>query len=228
MKYPIELPFWLQGATEARLCWAEDDDEGGDEGDDGDEGDETDPKLGVGDRKAAKYSEEDVENLKKALAVERRRAKTLDRETRLTKKQKEDEELAKKGELEAATEKLTRSEQRVQALGAQFKKSAMDSALREEARRLNFIDPEDALTMVDRSEIEVDQDDDDPAKVDIDKESLKKAVKSLADRKKHLLKSGTEDDEPTGSSFGGGSSRTGKKKTAQQELMERYPSLQQG
>ncbi len=219
MNHITMLPFWAQGATQRFLRWAEEpdpDDDGDDSDDSGDEG---------GEKPAPKYSEDDVAGLKKALAAERARAKKLDRAQRLTEQQKADKAAAEKGEVEALTAKLTRAEETNKRLAVAYKESALTSAIEREARKLNFIDIEDALLQVNRSEIEVDQDDDDPAAVEVNAESVKKAVKALADRKKHLLKSGTEDDNPSGSSFGGGTSRTSKKKTQEDELRDRYPAL---
>jgi hypothetical protein len=60
------------------------------------------------------------------------------------------------------------------------------------------------LTLVDRSKITVDQDKDAPEDVEVDETSVKKAVKALADTKKHLVKSGEGSGTRTGGRYGGG------------------------
>ena len=67
------------------------------------------------------------------------------------------------------------------------------------------------------------QDDDDPSVITIDQKSIAAQVKALSTKKPHFIKTGTEDGEPTGSSFGG--TKTPKKTNRSDELKAAYPSL---
>ena len=169
------------------------------------------------------FSAEEIDNLVKTMKAERARANRLEGEKKKREKDAEDAKLKEQGEITLLTKKLEDEKQKAQRLGNMFFRTALDSAIEREAKLLNFIDTDDAVSGVDRSLIEAEQDPDDPSVIAIDQASIKKAVKALADRKKHLVRTGTEDNQPSGSSFGGTKQKTGDKET--ERLTSLYANL---
>lgn len=163
-----------------------------------------------------------VKGLKSALAKERRERARLEKEAKARAKADEEAELKKKSDIEQAQERERKANERLEKLTAGYRTSAIDRAIERAAK--DFIDPDDAISGVDRSEILVEQDPDDPAKVTVDQKSVERAVKALGAKKSHFLKAGTTDGEPTGSQRSG-SRRQDNEKTAEQVYRDRYPSL---
>lgn len=145
----------------------------------------------------------DVDSLKKALEAERRLRTKAEKANKVKEQAEADKALQEQGEIVALKTKLEREQEKNSKLARGYLADKLNDAIREEARSLNFIDVTDALTDKVRGEISVEQDDDEPSTVVIDMATLKTAVKNLASAKPHLIKSGTEDGEPTGSSMGG-------------------------
>lgn len=178
---------------------------------------------------------DDVAELKESLRKERQLRRKAEREARKSAKKKtqtkEDKDLeATRSELEATrvkTEKLARG----------LANTKVDAAILEEARNAGFIDPTDALLDSVRREVDFDQDDEDPSDIEIDMDSVKDAVKDLADRKKHLISSGdgTQSENNNSSTS---STRTGNRVKRKQgagpegkteeELRKLYPNLNLG
>lgn len=186
------------------------DDEDDDEGDDGD-----DPKK----------LKEKLEAKEKALRQERKLRRQAQREARQAKGKKADDD--KSGEDDEAKKQLEAERTKNTRLADRLRKKEIDDAIREAATKLNFIDPTDALIDDVRREIDFDQDKDDPTDIDIDLDSVRDAVKELADRKKHLIGKPGEGN-PSGGRF---SSRRrkqddGDNNTKLGTLQSRYPSLQ--
>lgn len=212
------VPIWLL----APLHFYEGD-PGGDGGDGGDSGDDD----GGGDDDGLtpdELAKGNTEGLLKALQQERADRKKAQGELKKRTKAEEDAKLLEQGEVVKLKADLDARDERLKKLGSKYLKDKLDSAIREEARRLKFIDVSDALGGVDRSQITVEQDEDDPAEVAIDEPSLKKAMKALADSKKHLIQSGTPDGNPTGEGFGG-SGKSKDKNNKAEELRKLYPNL---
>lgn len=199
-----------------------DGDGGSNDGDPGDgegEGDEGDSSDGT----APKPKGEADGGLKAALAAERARANKADKELKALRKAKADADLAEKSELDQLTAKEQAANDKVARLSAGFLRTALDGAIRSEAAKLGFIDATDAIDGVDRTALSYEQDDDDPSVITIDQKSIAAQVKALSTKKPHFIKTGTEDGEPTGSSFGG--TKTPKKTNRSDELKAAYPSL---
>lgn len=223
----IKLPYWLLSSMV--VLGAEDDPTQGDgnggkndddhEDDDGDTGDvEGVDKL------------PDTHPLKIALKKEReanransKELRRLQREAAAAQKAKDEQDLAEKSELEQATIKLQKAEERANALAAGYLKSSLDRAIEQAAREAHFIDPNDAITSIARDSISFEQDENDPSRVTIDPKTVKAAVKALADKKPHWVSSGTDDNGATGSKFSGTPPKN--KKTDAERLAELYPSL---
>jgi len=187
----------------------DDPDEDEDEDDDEDEHDDKDdPKT---------------KGLRSALAKERAAAKANARELKKLQKEKAERELAGKSESEQEKAKREAAESKLTKLAEGFKRTAVTSAIEKAAAKAGFIDTQDAVdALINSDDLGVEQDEDDPSDVTIDPKSIEKAVKALATKKPHFLKSGTEDGEPTGGQFGGSKQ---KKPTGDEEILAKYPSL---
>ncbi len=193
------------------------------EGTGGDEGAGSD--SGADDDSNDEHDDADNERtkgLRSALAKERARANKAEKAARAAQKEKEDRELAEKSEIEQAQILAQKATERAEKLSNGFLQRSLNDSIRQAARDLNFIDPTDAIEGVDRSGITYEQDSDDPSDVQIDDATVVAAVKALAKRKAHFIRTGTDDGEPTGSSMGG--SRK-KKSTTEDELRSKYPAL---
>lgn len=221
-----ELPEWLRNAI---ICGAdgEDDNEGENDPDPDDDSDDGDDGTNEGDDGAPRPEDPTVK-LRSALDKERK-LRREERKKRIAAereaKAKADTEASKEeaADLKKAQEELAAASEKTSKLAARLLKKEVNDAILAEARAQKFIDPTDALVETVISEVDVDQDDEDPADIDIDEASVKAAVKKLADKKKHLISvSGTQ--EPSGGRF---NRRQGgdKEKTSEQKLRETYPSL---
>ena len=212
------LPTWL---TLIDLRFAEGEDDGGDSGDNkGDTG--GDDKK---DDEVDQPGKDDNAGLLKALQEERALRKKAEKDNAKRTQAEKDKELLEQGEIVKLKADVEARDERLKKLGERYFKDKVDAAIREEARKFNFIDVSDALAGVDRSIIAAEQDDDDPATVAWEPANLTKAVKQLAESKKHLIKQGTDDGEPTGSSYGGGKGNKGKEKNSEDNLKALYPNL---
>lgn len=231
MLHNADLPEWLRegvifsGAEEDGADGGAD---GSDDGDGGDDGEDTgsDDTGGAGDDGDGEDNPKRAGSkaaLLKELAAERKKRQRLEREALARKKAEDDAELAKQDAVTQEKTKREQAEARAQKLAEGFRTSEVNRVVREVARELHFHDPSDALVSSVLSEIEVEQDEDDPSIVEVDEASVQRAVKSLAAKKKHLIKSGTDDDEPSGSPFS--SRRKTKKPTKDEEYISTYPSL---
>lgn len=137
----------------------------------------------------------------------------------------EDERLSEKEKLEKARDELAQ-----QLAGLRSETSTLASALKQErlhrlveaeAYRLNFSDPTDAVRLLDFQALE-DGDGDKP----LSPEAVQKALKTLADSKAYLLKSGKPSPPTTNAGAGGaggGSAKEGaEKKKALLEKGRKY------
>lgn len=168
--------------------------------------------------------EEDVSGLKTALEKERANVKARDKELAKLKKRDEDADLAKKDEVEQANIKAQRAEEKATKLAAGLRRTSLNSAIEKAAEKLGFIDTDDAIAGVEVPDDAIEQDEDDPSDITIDSAAVLKAVKALATKKPHFIKSGTEDGDATGNQFGGNNRKP--KKTSDETLREKYQALQ--
>jgi len=208
----LELPEWILGAEgEDDANDADGDDSGNDEGSqDAAHDDADDPKV-IG--------------LKTALAQERLTAKQMKAELKELRKLKEEKaarELADKSDLEQALIREEQEKNKTAKLAAGFLNERISNAVRVAAQAANFIDPEDAISGVDRASLVYEQDTSDPSVITLDVKSVQKAVKDLATRKPHFVRAGTDDGEPTGGKFGGAKT---KRQTDTDTLKSFYPGL---
>lgn len=188
------------------------DDGGSDDG--GDAGAATDDKGGD-DR-------EDNSGLKSALQKERQARKNLEKELRGLKTAQEERDNADKSEVERAKAAETKAAEKVAALATKLLDSSLNTAITKAATAAKFRDPDDALALLNRADITFEQDEDNPADIDIDEKSIERAVKALAAKKPHLILA-DGDTDPSGGKFNGG--RKDQKPTDEEALKAKYPSL---
>lgn len=164
----------------------------------------------------------DTNGLKSALQKERKAAKDATRALRQAQKELDKLKAKDQSEVERAQAAEKKLAEQAQKLSAGLLKTQLDIAIEREARRLKFIDTDDAIQGVDRTKIDYTQDEDNPADIEVDEKSIKAAVKALADRKKHLIGEPGSDD-PSGSKFGG---RGGNKnEQTVEDLKKKYSAL---
>lgn len=222
------FPYWLRpgniiwGAEEENSEGNEDpsnEDEDNDDGGDGDEGNGGDSGSGNdGDEDPGR----NTEGLLRALQEERRKNREKDKKLRKIEKDQQRASSSKDELLTEAQKELETSTSRVTKLSEGFLRMKLNSAIESAARKSRFRDTDDALSMVDRSLISFDQDEDNPSDVDIDLKTVEAAVKKLATSKKHLISAGTDDGHGTGGQFG---TKGSGKKTTEEELRAKYPNL---
>ena len=160
--------------------------------------------------------------LRKALAEERKARKADAKALKAFQLEKEDRELSEKTEKEQAEIRADKAAEKLTRLAAGYLKTSTDAAISKAAEKAGFLDTDDALAGVDRESLGIEQDDEDPSKVTIDVKAVEKAVKALALRKPHFVKTGTDDGERTGSTFGGSKPR---KQSSDDALKAKYASL---
>lgn len=195
-----------------------DDDEG--EGSDNDgEGDDE----GADDKKKTP-TQADIDALQAALEKERRLNKRLTRRQNISQQNKSAEEQKEQVDIETAQNRAREADAKAEKLAAGLLQRDINAAIEKAARDMKFLDPDDAIAGVDRSLIESDQDDEDPTDILVNEETVRAAVKALAAKKPHFIRTGTDDGEPTGSPFGG--RKGGSKKSTDDTLRDLYPALQ--
>lgn len=159
----------------------EDEEESDDEDEEGDEDEEEEPP---------KKKKENVQGLKSALRKERLEHKKYKRrylaEKRKNDGKSSDDDKSKDNKDDKET-KDTGPSEREKKLAAKLKDQAVDQSVIKWATKLGFADPEDAAALVNRRDIIVDQDEEDPDIIEVDDESVEDVVKDLAKKKKHLL-----------------------------------------
>jgi hypothetical protein len=181
-----------------------------DEGDEGDDG---------GDPPEDK---EDTSGLKSALQKERADRRKLEKDLKALQRAQKAQEDAEKSDLDKASEALKLRETQVTALASTLRESSLEAALSRAAVGLKFRDTDDVIRLVDRSAIDIDQDEDNPADITIDEKSVQIAVQALAKKKPHLLIADGQQD-PSGSPRGG-SKKTSAELT-EEDLKKKYPAL---
>lgn len=226
----IEVPWWtlMEGNI---IGFEESDDPGADPDEEDPEEEEEDP-----DEEEEEEEDEDSENEKllKALRTERKERKRLEREAKARERKETASKTKDTSEAAAARKEADEEKEKTRKLGERLLDQALEGPIERAARKANFIDPEDAVTLINRDDLEFDQDPDDPSEIEVDVKSIETAVKKLAKKKPHLVKSkeddGDNEDQPrsnaTGSTFAG-RSRT-KQQASEDELRDRYPALRLG
>lgn len=191
-------------AAEAKA--KEDDDDDDDGGDDGDKGKE----------------KEDNSGLKSALDKERKARKAAEKLARDAQKIIDDAASKDKSETDQAKDKADKADAKSAKLAERLKVTAVDNVIIKLAGGLKFRDLDDALQLIARGDIEVDQDEDDPSDVTVDEKSVKSALEALAKKKPHLIVAEGQGDR-SGSKFNGG--KKTEKDVDEEALRKQYPAL---
>lgn len=211
-------------------------DDGDSDGADGDaDGDDEDDESESSDDNADSDGEDesnkpkaptqaDIEKLQIALEKERRLNKRLSRNQARMAQSKTAEESKEQEDLATAQNREREATARAEKLAAGLLQRDINATIEKVARELKFLDPDDAISGVDRTLIESDQDDEDPTDILVNEETVRTAVKALAAKKPHFIRTGTDDGGATGSPFGG--RKGGSKKSTDDTLRDLYPALQ--
>jgi hypothetical protein len=212
----------VTGAPIYAVYGAEGEGDGGtDDAGDDDASDDADS----GDDDSADSDDED-EDVKKASATAKERMKAADRRAAAAEKRAKELEAKQKelddkdkSELERAQSRVTELESSLTTANDELKRARLQIAFLS-VNEVTWHDPEDALGAIDLSEVEIDD------KGKVNATQLKKAIKALAERKSHWVK--TNEDSSTAAS---GSAMNGKRKgsdtqAADREALEkRLPAL---
>lgn len=233
MRAECKDPWWLIAGLDL-FGFEDDDEESEDEGDEeeseedeesenDDESDEEEDEDEESEEdEGGEKTKKNTEGLKSALRKERLARKKAERELRkLLAKQPKDDKDGKSKEDEGSESKPDPEEAaRIKSLATKLRTNAIDTAILKFGDR--FKSSDELLALVDRREIDVDQDEDDPSEIEVDLESVEEAVKALAKKSPHLLKtnrSGTK----SGSKFGG--KRKKSNEPSDEELRKKYAAL---
>jgi len=209
------LPYYLKNLV---IRGFEDDDKDKDEESDSEDGDEEeDDKDGGGNRK-----DEDYTGLKSALQKERKAAKDAQRELRKATAKLEELSAKDKSETDKAKDDATKASAKADKLAARLRTTAVDNVVIKLSSKLKFRDIDDALQLINRDDVEIDQDDDDPSDITVDEASVKAALEKLAKRKPHLIGADGQ-EEKSGSKFNG--KKKSDKEADDDALRAKYPAL---
>lgn len=192
-----------KAAREAAEAEADDDDD-----DDGDN--------------SGKDKAENNDGLKSALAKERKAAKDAQRALKAAQKRLDELDSKDKSDTDKAKDEASKATALNAKLALRLRTTAVDNAIIQLAGSLNFRDVDDALQLVNRELIEIEQDDDDPSEIDLDKASVKAALEKLAKAKPHLIAAEGQ-GEKSGSKFNGKKQST--KDADEEALRKLYPAL---
>lgn len=223
------VPWWQH---DLRICGFEGEGESDPEGNEGEtteegedpEDESTEEGTETGGEGESKGSD-DVSRLKNALNAERRLNKQNTKLLKQSQKAEQERKDADLSEGQKSTKRAETAESKVNKLAEALKTNKLEQTIIAAARTAKFRDAKDALIQVDRSEIEVDQDEDNPENVTVDEDAVKKAVIALAKKKKYLVQDDeeTEDNAPSGSQFNG--KKKSKDVLDKEALEKKYPAL---
>lgn len=209
-----ETPWWLLVSEIVGFEEDEDeeteDEEEEDEDSEDEEDEDSDEDQEEGEEDTS--NQRNIEGLKKALRTERMERKKLARELKKLK--------TKPSEEESEPEENSQNNATLEKLAEKFRTNAIDTVILKYAA--DFQDNSVLLRLIDRSEIDVDQDEEDPSEIEVDEDSVKDAVKALAKKSPYLLKS-EEERTRSGSKFAG--SKKNKNRISDEALRNKYPGL---
>lgn len=204
---------------------SKEDDESDDDDDDDSEDDDEDEE-GKEKKENKESGEGNVDGLKSALRKERKARRALEKQVKNLSKSQEDADTKDASDLEKAQKELAATTGKTARLAARLLETSLNNEIIAQATKMKFLDVDDAVKLVDRELIDVEQDEDDPGDVTVDKSTVKEALEELTKTKPHLLIA-EGSSERSGSKFGGDRSNRDKKdKDAErQEDLSKYPAL---
>lgn len=222
-----DLPRWFQ--------FFEDENEnssGEDDTDDTDDAEEENEEEDSGDTDDSdKPTGGNIEGLRSALRKERLARRKAEKDGAALRRAQQELADKDKTEVERLTGQVTTAADRVTKLASALRANAVNAAIVRAASTSGFTprDMDDVLALIDRSDFDVDQDEDDPSKVTIDQDTISAAMKNLKKKKPHLFKADAdEDDEDDSGASGskvGSRGRRGKGSVDEDALKDKYPAL---
>jgi hypothetical protein len=162
------------------------------------------------------------------LARERKDRKALAQKVAQFEKAQKERDDADKTDLEKASGQVDTLKGQVAKLAQGYLRTTVDSKVSAVAAELGFRDPMDAVMFMrsnDHAGVDIEQDSDDPTKVEIDEDSLKKVLKQTLKARPHWAKEDQGESQPTGSQFRGGTGPRGDKQMDDDALAKAYPML---
>jgi len=210
------LPYYLQNITLRGFEGDDDDKDDKSKESEEHEDEEDDDKGEKGDKDSGN------EGLKSALRKERLERRRLDKELKAALKFKEDAESKDKTETDKAKEEATKASAKAERLATRLREQAVDTEIIKAGTKLKFRDLDDALKLINRDDIEIDQDEEDPSDISVDAKSVEDALKALAKAKPHLLVA-EGSGERSGSKFNGG--KKSQDELDDEALKAKYPAL---
>jgi hypothetical protein len=218
-----ELPWWIDlvfiGFDEEGESESEEDE------DDANSEDEEDEEDDAGDGEGETKPKQNTEGLKSALRKERKARRDAERELKRITREKATTDEQDTKDVAAAKARADAADAKSEKLATKLKDSAVNEVIIKVATKMKFADLDDAIALIDRAELDVDQDDDDPSNVDVDEDSVSDALKALVKKKPHLIQvEGEGAAGRSGAKMGG--RRDGKSGDPDEdELRELYPAL---
>lgn len=209
------LPYYLQNITIRGFEGDDDKDDKSKDDGGGEDDDDEDDKGGDG-------KNEDNAGLKSALQKERKAAKDAQRALRQAQAKLDEVSAKDKSETDRAKDDAAKASTKAEKLASKLRETAVDNVVIKLGSKLKFRDIDDALQLINRGEIEIDQDEDDPSDITVDEASVKAALEKLAKRKPHLIGADGQ-GEPSGSKFNG--KKKSDKDADDDALRAKYPAL---
>ena len=180
--------------------------------------DEEEEESESSDDKAKKGKPTEAEALREALRKERKDRREAQKKARELEREKK----TRDGKEKSAEEREAAAEAKSERLATKLRDTAVDNTITKLAAKFKFRDLDDALRLIDRDDVEVDQDEEDPADISVDEDSVETALKQLVEKKPHLL-IGEGDGEESGGRFNG--KKKAKDGLTDEVLRERYSAL---
>lgn len=215
------------------------------EDEDEDEDDEDKDEESKSKKKVVKKSKDDEDDdededdakFKASRQAKRYRLKLRETESALEEVRKELRQIKNKDRKpdEVVSEELTETKEKLDRVTRANNEMRLELAFFK-ANDIDWVDPADALRLADLDDVDVDDDG------NVDRKSLRRALRELAKRKPHLVKKSEargqddddddeDDDEPssrqTAPKMNGRRKGKEKEKTSRDELAKRFPSLRQ-
>lgn len=222
-----ETPWWMNifpTTLEFNEGEEEEEDDESEEDEESEEDDEEEDDPEDKGKKKPKPDDKDPDKLLKALREERKARRAESKELKKLRRQSQQQEEGEQNELKTTKAELETTRSINGKLSELLTKSVVDTAIIEAATKSKFRDVSDALSLVNRADIDFELDaEDEEVSLDFDKASVVAAVQKLAKDKPHLLIA-DGDEEPSGGPVG-----KKKKKKAEdvdeEALRDRYPAL---
>jgi hypothetical protein len=189
--------------------------------DDAGSGGEGDEILSDEERRWPEEARELIRKERQRAKDEEKARKAAEKERRDLQRFKDEAENKDKTEVERAKAAEQKATDAAKALRERLRQRSVDFEIHAAAQRQRFRDPDDAVRLIDRDAIEVDEDEDEGT-IDVDRRSVDRALEALAKAKPHLVRPESDDDR-SGSKFNG--PRGDKQPAGEEALKKKYAAL---